>query len=85
MMSIEKRVPDVYGSHDLIDLALAPFVRESGRLVISESAESPDWGFALHRQDGRLITAKLGTVDLMESDGALISAIQGGLKAMLEV
>jgi hypothetical protein len=65
-MVVEKRVPNVYRQHALLDEAAEPFVDIPGRLVVSEYAESWDWWFTLRRQDGSLFRAVLGTEGRMQ-------------------
>lgn len=82
-MVVEKRVPDAYGQHALLDAAVERFVNVPGRLVVSEFAESLDWSFILRRQDGALFRAVLPTEGRMQSDTALVKAIRDGLTSML--
>jgi hypothetical protein len=57
-MVVEKRVPNVYRQHALLDAAAEPFMNIPGRLVVAEYAESPDWWVTLRRQDGALFRAQ---------------------------
>jgi hypothetical protein len=82
-MVVEKRVPNVYQQHALLDAVVEPFMSVPGRLVVSEYAESPDWWFTLRRPDGTLFRAVLPTEGRMQSHAALIKFIQNGLTAML--
>jgi len=82
-MVVEKRLPDVYQQHALLDEAAMPFMDVPGRLVVSEYAESPDWWFALRRQDGELVRAVLPTHGRMQPRVGLVEVIRNGVLDML--
>jgi|HubBroStandDraft_4_1064222.scaffolds.fasta_scaffold1096474_1 hypothetical protein len=82
-MVVEKRLPNVYRQHALLDEAAGPFVNLPARLVVSEYAESFDWWFALHRQNGEIIRATLPGRGRMQEPATLVRVIQDGLRAML--
>jgi hypothetical protein len=82
-MILEKRFPNVYGQHSLLDEAAEPFASIPGHLVLSEFSESPDWWLTLWRQDGTVLQVVLPTIRRMQLRAALINDIQDGLTAMV--
>lgn len=84
LMMVEKRVPNVYRQHALLDQVAALFLNIPGHLVVSEPAKSPDWFFALHRRDGKLVRRVLPAEGRMHSDAALIGVIRDRVTAMLD-
>jgi hypothetical protein len=82
-MLVEKKVPNVYRHHAVLDAAAAPFTNTAGRLIVSEYAESMDWWFSLKRQNGSMLRAVLPIEGRMRSDIDLVKVIRDGLTAML--
>jgi hypothetical protein len=81
-MMVEKRLPDVYSNHSLLDEALLPFREIAGHLVVSERADSTDWWFTLRRDDGELVRSMLPTRN--EPRPQLVRLIRDLLTTMLK-
>jgi hypothetical protein len=79
-MTIEKRLPDVYGQHSAIDEACESFGDIPGRLVVSESGESPDWTFRLFRVDRIPVQAVL----LAASQNCSRKDLVAGIRATID-
>jgi hypothetical protein len=82
-MVIEKRVPDVYRQHALLDEAVRRFASVGGNLVVGENSDSPDWFFTLHPQAGAVRGAALTSQARMLPRTELVTVIQDLISRML--
>jgi hypothetical protein len=82
-MLVDKRLPNVYGQHSLIDQSVLPFSETPGSLTVSEYADSPDWWFNLDRADGRRVRGVLYASDQVRARSEVVRIINEGILVML--
>jgi hypothetical protein len=79
---VEKRIPDVYRQHALLDEATTPFANYAGHLVVSELAKSLDWRLSLWRPDGEPVHTVLLAESREQSHATLVRVVRDRVAAM---
>jgi hypothetical protein len=82
-MELQKGVLNIYTQHQLLDEAVAPFIKIPGHVAVSEHPHSLDWQFTLRREDGKLVRATMPGRTRNNPPKQVVIAIQDTLLAML--